>query len=481
MKKFEKHEQQGRIKEPERLEELEALDESDELDEKLQRLLEQEKQRIADLDVPQEMEARLKEALAEAPQRTSRRKSPFSIRLKVAAAILLVFFFSYNLDTFAYYGKQLLGYENVMNGTLQQLNEMGKGQIINKSHTFQNGVKVILDGVMLDDNNLVLFYTIQDPAGHVMDVYQDLRVSLTGFAGRFFTFGGHGEANEDMTEMKWVLSTHEMPRFYEKTFHFKAELRQEELRQEPAENATISFKLNRNQAVGKSLKIPISRKIELDRRGIKLQSLIASPITTVLKGQIQDTLELGLDYITGNRFRPEKLEIALIADGKEIPLQGSNMSTDIGGINFSMTFDALPKDTKELELRLISFGGDHDVSKSVKLAKGQTDKFEVLGQEIRIEKVYESDGSTYITFTTEEGVVLSKVSLNIDGERKNLRETIPGDLVKTLDPDQEKAIIYYTRTMRFEGTGQELELNIERIRYTKDYNMLIWETSVPQS
>ncbi|NLP44165.1 MAG: DUF4179 domain-containing protein, partial [Peptococcaceae bacterium] len=146
--------------------------------EKVEELLEQEKQRIGNLAVPAEMEDRLKAALAKVPQKNPQRKSNF--KLKVAAAILVFFLFSYNLDTFAYYGKQLIGYEKVMNGTLQELNEMGKGQSINKSHTFPNGVKVILDGIMLDDNNLVLFYRIQDPAGKVMEVYSDLRVSLTG-------------------------------------------------------------------------------------------------------------------------------------------------------------------------------------------------------------------------------------------------------------------------------------------------------------
>jgi hypothetical protein len=108
------------------------------------------------------------------------------------------------------------------------------------------------------------------------------------------------------------------------------------------------------------------------------------------------------------------------------------MSTDLKGFDFDMTYDALPKDARELQLKLISFGGDHDTDKSVKLEKGKTNKFEVLGQEIEIENVYESDGNTYITFTTEENVILSKVYLNIDGERKNLQETIPGESAKVI-------------------------------------------------
>jgi hypothetical protein len=124
----------------------------------LEKILEQEKQRMDNLAVPNEMEDRFRATLAKIPQRVPQKKSNF--KLKVAAAILVFFLFSYNMDTLAYYGKQLIGFENVMTGTLQELNEMGKGQLINQSHTFQNGVKITLDGIMLDDNNMVVFYTI---------------------------------------------------------------------------------------------------------------------------------------------------------------------------------------------------------------------------------------------------------------------------------------------------------------------------------
>lgn len=44
------------------------------------------------------------------------------------------------MDTLAFYGKKLIGYESVMNGTLKELNQLGKGQIIGKSHTFSRGI-----------------------------------------------------------------------------------------------------------------------------------------------------------------------------------------------------------------------------------------------------------------------------------------------------------------------------------------------------
>jgi hypothetical protein len=101
--------------------------------------------------------------------------------------------------------------------------------------------------------------------------------------------------------MKWVVSTIRHRSFDERTLNFKAEMKQ------PRESATISFKLNRNER-RESLEIPINKKINLDQRSIKLQTLTASPITTVLKARYR-TIELGLDYISKKQIQTEKLEM----------------------------------------------------------------------------------------------------------------------------------------------------------------------------
>ena len=238
------------------------------------------------------------------------------------------------------------------------------------------------------------------------------------------------------------------------------------------ERAEIPFKIDRNKAVGKSIKFSINKKIELEGRNLELKSLKASPTSTVLKGKIQNLLELGLDYIGETRFRPSEVEMILIADGKEMHPESGGMSTNMNGVKFEISFDALPKDTKDIQLKLTSFGGDHDTNKQIKLEKGKTNDFEILDQEINIEKVYEEKGNTYITFTSDESVVLSGVYLNLDGEKKSLKETIPGDHDKIAG---DKEIIKYTRTMRFEGTGEDLELDVQRIRFVTDYDMIIWE------
>lgn len=391
----------------------------------------------------------------------------------MAALIISVLLISYNIDTLAYYGKKLIGYENVMNGTLQELNELGKGQLIGKSHTFSNGIKVTLDGIMLDDNNMVVFYTIYSPHGNIMDVSSDVRVSINNSFGVPFSFDGQGQANEDETEIKWVLYSHDVPKFFEKKINFETELNDNG---KTIEKAEIPFKIDRNQAVGKSLKISINKKIELDSRSIKVQSMVASPTSTVIKGQIQNIVQLGLDYISGERLRPEGIDMVLIADGKEVQHRGSGISTDMSGGNFEVRFDALPKDIKELQLELISFIGDYDANETLKLTKGEEFHIKVLEQNISIDNIYEQDGNTYITITTDENLSLSRVFLNIDGKKTELEETISGDYEKIVEGDSAK--INYTRTLRFIGTGDDLELDIQRIRYNKFYNEIIFSNKI---
>lgn len=72
-----------------------------------------------------------------------------------------------------------------MSGTLQQLNELGKGQLIDKSYTFKNGVKVTLDGIMLDDNKMIVFFTNYDSEGNAYD-----RLSFTSLESTFGSING---------------------------------------------------------------------------------------------------------------------------------------------------------------------------------------------------------------------------------------------------------------------------------------------------
>lgn len=442
-----------------------------------------EKERIENIKVPIDMEDKLREALDVIPKKKGR------FKVKVASILIAILLLGYNADTLAYYGKRLIGYESIMNGTLRELNELGKGQIIDKSYIFKNGLKLTLDGIMIDDNNMVVFYTIYSPDGKVEDTNDGDTMGIVyiiGAENKVFTGGGVGEINEDGTEMKWVITTHEAPKFFEKNLKLTMDYTYEN---GDVENGEIPFKIDRSQAVGKSIKMNIDKKIKLGNRNIKVQSLTASPISTVVKGKIQNILELGLDTISKNRIRPENIEMALIADGKIVDIQGSGISTDMKGTRFDIRFDALPQDTKNLQLKLISLGADFDVKEEIDLIKGKSRDIQVLEQSVRIDDVYEKDGNTYIVITTEKNTRLSKVSLNIDGEIVPLEATISNNFEEEAYEDrisinfgeelyENKTGIDYTRTLEFKGVGEKLTLEIERIRYDKSYDEVIYEYSL---
>lgn len=140
----------------------------------IEKLLNEEKEKIDKIEIPNNIEEKLRTALNEIPVRKKKR-----FHMRAVAIIIIVLLLSYNMDTLAFYGKKFIGYDSVMNGSLERLNEMGKGQLINKSHTFSDGVEVVLDGVMLDDNNIVVFYTINDPDGDVLNKH--INTTLDGF------------------------------------------------------------------------------------------------------------------------------------------------------------------------------------------------------------------------------------------------------------------------------------------------------------
>ena len=143
------------------------------------------------------------------------------------------------------------------------------------------------------------------------------------------------------------------------------------------------------------------------------------------------------------------------------------MSTDMRGITFEQSFDALPEDLQSLHIKLESMSVDRDVNEKVNLNKEETKReIEILGQEVEIDRVYESNESTFVTITSDESTVLTRVYLMIDGNKIELRNTVTENLDKLPD-----GRIRHTRTLHFPGKGDDLALHIERITFTELYNI----------
>ncbi len=426
-------------------------------------ILKAQKCKIDQIEVPEELEERLRTALNKDEQYRVRNRA----KVYVAAMVMMVtLLLSFNYDVIAFYSKQLLGYDQVMNASLKELSELGRGQPVGKSFIFDNGVSLTVDYVMLDENQLLLFYTVKDPSGHVEENDISSLMSLKAFWGEYDHQNSQGIINEEKTEIKY-LASFEPPNPFEKGLT----LRFSQILQGTQTPAEISFTLNRNTAMGHTLKETLNETIKVDQAQIKIESILASPTKTVINGSIQNIFELAIEQLSGERLRPTDLTLKLIANGKEVPVQGGGMSTDMKGITFHSDYDPLPSDLEQLELELVKFGADHDVNRQFKLGRtndSEKQKLNILGQIVEIDQIKTSQGETRITISSEESLILSRVYLMIDGQKVPLEETIMDNYDKL-----QNGTIIHTRTLRFLGAGNELELDVQRMTYSKSYDEIL--------
>ncbi|EGW40220.1 hypothetical protein DOT_1865 [Desulfosporosinus sp. OT] len=435
---------------------------------KFENIFEEGKAEIDRLSAPDDLEKRLRSALA---NRRVPRRPLQQWKLRTAVALIAFSLIAYNYDALAYYGKQFLGYDQIMNGTLKQLNELGKGQLISKSYTFKNGFILTLDGVMLDSNQLLLFSTLKDPAGKVDQGDMMPRMTIKGLIGEYMENNSTGQIGADKTEIKSVTSF-APPKFFEKKLTLTVSM----IEKGTMDNGNIPFTLDRNTAMGYTLKKDINQTFDVDGSKIHINSILSSPTKTVIDGSVMNILELAEAKLSGEErlahISLDSFDLRLYANDKELTKQGGGMGTSLQGIIFNEDYDALPTDLQKLEIKLVSLGTDHQVNQSYTLKPGSDNPaLSILGQTIEIKKVYPSEGDTCITLSSEDGVVLTKVYLLIDGRRVSLNNTQDDHYDKIAEGKSGKII--HTRTLHFPGTGQTLELDVQRMTYVKTYNEVV--------
>jgi hypothetical protein len=315
---------------------------------------------------------------------------------------------------------------------------------------------------MIDETQLLAFYTIEAPEGDMNP--SAIGPNLEGKLKSYRHQSGQGSFNEDKTIVKWVDSF-DPPHFFEKTLTLSFSLYDDPTN----EKGKITFDINRQKAMGHTLKANINKTVKVEKEKISFDTILASPTRTVITGKVQNILELVLDEIKDERLRPKDIEVKLIANDEMVTAQGGGMSTDTNGSTFHLNYDALPEKLDSLKLELVSFTSDNDVNEVITLDKEVADQsFKLLGQEIIINKIYEDNGKTYITITTEENTVLTKLYLLETDKKIELIKTIEDELGKT-----EQGKMLHTRTLEFDGVATNYKLDIKTMTYSKQYNQII--------
>lgn len=412
----------------------------------MEKLLMEEKHKIDQKQTPPELEDRLRAALFK--KENARKKYKFPPIWKTVAAILLLsMLVTYNYQALAYYGKKIIGFDDVVSGTLQQLNEAGMGQVVDESVELQDGVTFKVNGVMTDENRMVLYYTITSNKGNIDQPelsYNPLKI--TGFFTNSRFEGGGGMVNQDNTAIKGTYSFEPPSPFAkELTLHFNGTYKK------------IQFNYDPSKAMGSSIKQAINKDVLVDGGVIDFQSITASPTLTVIKGST-NVKEIG-------QVLQPFAEVSLIANGETVEQSGRGYSSSSKGYTFELKFDALPHDLKSLQLKVNEFIGYDELNKKVPLKEGE--EIDLFGKKLTIKGVSVGSEKAEVTVVTDESVLLDEVSVGNEDGQIPLKQSSNHKLEKLSTNMVEE------RTLIFNSTKQAKHLYIGGIYHMKSYQKVV--------
>lgn len=415
-----------------------------------------EKQRLENKKAPEELKNRLRATLDTAPSRKPKRIAP--IWKAAAILILIAAIFGSNYNALAYYGKQLFGFDELMGGTLKQLNDNGMGQSIEEKITLKDGTDFTINGIIADANQLIMYYTLFNQHG-LDQSHEPIRLdSINGFWTKSYPASGTSIMNEEQTEIKGILTFDSVNPFAKKlTLHYM----QMPYSAEQMSEGTLTFSYNPNQALQTQLRQSINKTLKVDQGSLTFQSITATPTQTVIRGTMR----------VNNYDRvPNALDgIELRANGIEIPIKGSGSQSSYGSkISFEIRYDALPQQIQSLELIMDHFVGYQSLDKKLSLTNVGTDLFKLGEENLWIKDVSVNSDHVEITIATEEDVMLDGVSIETQGENTPLQTTVRQDLVK-----QANGTLLKQRTLLFNTKNKPEYLLVKGVHYMKAYNKTI--------
>lgn len=424
---------------------------------RIEEALRDKKAEIEKIEAPAEMEQLLKQAL-----QGRRRKT----RSRAAVAVLIaLLIFTYNFDVLAYYGKKFAGYDHITIGALSKLNEEGRGQQIGKSCLFSNGAEVTIDGIMFDDNELVVFYKIYCTGGKLEEVLgtnlPQLHINGIKPFG-YHSTGGTGIFIDDRSMS--FIDTMEPPRFYEKWLEIDIRMRIGN----KVETKSVRFTLDRSKAMERTARMDLRAEAILGDYRILFDEFSASAMGTQVSGRIIPKTDAALEA-----FMPETAEKSM-----EIPHLGFDIISDIGKvrqfsggqsasdarITFTARYDALHEGFKTLQIRNIRLESMMMEDKAIDVSIGVKD-IPVL-EDLILNSVY-IDGEELCISISSRGIPviglfsggeqLSQVDL--DGFELEAESQEPVERVYRFRPEADADL---------NGVAAEgLELRIKGIRYVR--------------
>ncbi|MEK3933738.1 DUF4179 domain-containing protein [Sporosarcina sp. FSL W7-1349] len=409
----------------------------------------EEAKRLKAIPAPEELEGRLRNALDSVPVRKRNRVPRW---VMAAAALFFLSAIGYHYNAFAYYGKKIFGFDELMSSTLSQLNDEGMGQEIGKKIELKDGTEFVVEGVMSDANQLLLYYTILNSSEG-----EDIQFpKITGLFTDSMFSAGTSIFNEKTNELKGQLSFDPVNPFAKTlTLEFTKPTEGNDMIE-----AQISFPYNPNDAMQTSIQQRINKTLQVDQGTITFKTIKATPMTTVIEGK--------LDVKNFDRINLPLYGVELRANGHPVELQGTGSSSSLVGRKFELQYDTLPENIETLELVVKDFVGYAKVDASILLQPSGMEPVEIAGKLLSVRNVEQTADGLEITIATDEDVMLDGVTVEGEGVTANLMTT-----VRQVYEEQEDGSQVKVRTMVFDRPVIPETMLIQGIHYRKAYGDII--------
>ncbi|KGE17671.1 DUF4179 domain-containing protein [Paenibacillus wynnii] len=427
-----------------------------------ERILEH-KQTLNIVQAPSELEGRLRNALENVPTKKRKVNRAMTWVASSAAALLLIVG-TYQYPAFAYFGSMLFSKNELSSLSFSEVAEQGYGQTVNKSKTLDDGTVITINGVIADDNALLMYYTIDRPAGSIFNESKSFRYNVDkvqGFLTDSDMRGGSGGSSKDETHYEGISKFEPVSPFSRTlTVTFYEWLNSGERASYP-----ISFKFEANKAMRSMFKEEdISKSVPVDRGIVHFDSITASPTTTNVKGYYE------MDYEGYPRFPGE---IKLYLNGSEVKSWGMRGERFIeeGIAGFELEFDVLQTDKIEtLELVLENFDGYQKVEEPISLASPSDQSITIGNEKVWIRSVTKTDTGYDIIIARKQFTILEteKLSVQADGI------VVPVSSISLSRPwDLKNGNILWEQTYSFNTMEKPDHLLLDGYHYIKTYDKTI--------
>ncbi len=425
--------------------------------------MQEHKQSLNMVQAPSDLEDRLRNALEHVPAKKKNRNRATTWFASSAAALLLIFG-TYHYPAFAYYGGKLLNKIELSSLSFSEVAEQGYGQAVNKSTTLDDGTVITINGVIADENALLMYYTIDRTDGSIFTDNGTSRYDVGRIKGFLtdsgWTTGGGTKISKDETHYEGVYKFEPVSPFSRTlTVSFSEWLDNGERASYP-----ISFKFEANKAMKSIIKEDISKSVSVDQGAVHYDSITASPSSTMVKGHYE------LEEEGYPRF-PGKTK--LYVNGTEVKEWGMRSKgfpeTDIPG--FELEFDVLPTDKIEtIELVLASFEAYQKVEKPISLASPSDQSIRLGSEKLWIRSVTRTDTGYDIVIARKEFTFIEKNNLSVQAGGK----VVPVSSISLSRPwDLKNGNILWEQTYSFNTKDKPELLLLDGFQYIKTYNETI--------